>query len=138
MAVELSHIRRLVRRATQVCGERTHVAVQPPSTSITMPLASPILAVIALQAFLAAYGGFLWAFLVCQDERMWTLMVWLFQLQQKSGLGVVYASLIIAAIPTFLLYATQDSVFGNVRRDSLLSGHRVIAALQFDELTIVT
>ena len=71
---------------------------------ITMSLSKPILAVIALQAFNLAYSNFMFALLICQDERMWTLMVWLYQLHQKSGQGVVYAGLIIAAVPTFLVF----------------------------------
>lgn len=71
---------------------------------ITMSLSKPILAVIALQAFNLAYSNFMFAFVVCQDEKMWTLMVWLYQLQQNSGQAVMYASLIIAAVPTFLIF----------------------------------
>jgi len=71
---------------------------------ITMNLSKPILAVIALTAFTGAYTNFMFAFIICQDEKMWTLMVWLYQLQQRSGDGVMYASLIIAAIPTFLIF----------------------------------
>ncbi len=71
---------------------------------IAMSLSKPILAVVALQAFIAAYSNFMFAFVVCQDEKMWTLMVWLYQLQQRSGQAVMYASLIIAAIPTFLIF----------------------------------
>ncbi len=71
---------------------------------ITMSLSKPILAVIALQAFNMAYSNFMFAFVTCQDEKMWTLMVWLYQLQQRSGQAVMYASLIIAAIPTFLIF----------------------------------
>ena len=72
--------------------------------SLTMSLSKPILAVIALGAFTGAYSNFMFAFVVCQDEKMWTLMVWLYQLQQMSGQAVMYASLIIAAIPTFLIF----------------------------------
>ncbi len=71
---------------------------------LTMSLSKPILAVVALGAFTAAYANFMFAFVVCQNERMWTLMVWLYQLQQISGPGVMYASLIIAAAPTFLIF----------------------------------
>ncbi len=71
---------------------------------IAMSLSKPILAVIALQAFNMAYSNFMFAFVVCQDEKMWTLMVWLYQLQQRMGQPVMYASLIIAAIPTFLIF----------------------------------
>lgn len=78
--------------------------------SITMSLSKPILAVIALGAFTAAYTNFTYALLICQDEKMWTLMVWLFRLQQISGQGVVFASLIIAAIPTFIIFALCQNV----------------------------
>lgn len=71
---------------------------------ITMSLAKPILSVVALNAFVAAYTNFMFALLICQDEKMWTIMVWLYQLQQRSGPSVVYASLIIAAIPTFVVF----------------------------------
>lgn len=71
---------------------------------IAMSLSKPILAVIALGAFTGAYANFMFAFITCQDERMWTLMVWLYQLQQVSGQGVMYASLIIAAIPTLIIF----------------------------------
>lgn len=71
---------------------------------ITMSLSKPILAVIALGAFTAAYSNFMFAFVTCQDQKMWTMMVWLYQLQQSSGQAVMYASLVIAAIPTFIIF----------------------------------
>jgi len=71
---------------------------------ITMTLSRPILAVVALQAFTTAYSNFMFALLICQDEAMWTMMVWLYQLQMRSGPGVVYASLLIAAIPTLIIF----------------------------------
>ena len=70
--------------------------------NITMSLSKPILAVIALSAFTAAYSNFMFALLLCQDEKMWTIMVWLYQLQMNSGQGVIFASLLLAALPTFL------------------------------------
>ena len=72
--------------------------------NITMSLSKPILAVIALGAFTAAYSNFMFAFVTCQDQKMWTMMVWLYQLQQNSGQAVMYASLVIAAIPTFFIF----------------------------------
>lgn len=78
--------------------------------TITMSLSKPILAVIALNAFHAAYANFMFAFITCQDENMWTLMVWLYQLQQRSGQAVMYASLIIAALPTFLVFVFCQNI----------------------------
>ncbi len=77
---------------------------------ITMSLSKPILAVIGLQAFTLAYSNFMYALLLCQDDKMWTLMVWLYQLQQQKGQGVVYASLIIAAIPTFVIFVFAQKI----------------------------
>ncbi len=72
--------------------------------SITMPLSKPILAVIALGAFTHAYGAFMFALLVCQKESMWTLMVYIYQLQMSFGAPVIFAALILAAIPTLLVF----------------------------------
>ncbi len=77
---------------------------------ITMSLSKPILAVIALQAFNIAYSNFMMALLICQDKKMWTLMPWLYQLQQGSGQGVIFASLIISAIPTFVIFVLCQNI----------------------------
>jgi len=72
--------------------------------SITIALSKPILAVVALTAFNQAYSAFMFALLTCQDNQMWTIMVWLFQLQQHSSQGIIFASLLIAAIPTLAVF----------------------------------
>ena len=71
---------------------------------ITIQLSKPVLAVIGLGAFTMAYGSFMWAFLVCQNPKMWTLMVWLFQMQIWAPQYMVYAGLVLAAIPTLLVF----------------------------------
>lgn len=77
---------------------------------ITMSLSKPILAVIALGAFTSAYGAFMFALIVCQDERMWTIMVYLYQLQQNFSQPVVFASLLVAAIPTLLVFVFCQNI----------------------------
>jgi len=77
---------------------------------ITMSLSTPILAVIALGAFNYAYSNFMMALLICQDERMWTLMPWLYQLRMRSGDGVIFASLLIAAVPTLVVFSFCQNV----------------------------
>jgi multiple sugar transport system permease protein len=77
---------------------------------LTMNLSKPILAVIALQAFTSAYSNFMMALLICQDRAMWTIMPWLYQLQMSSCQGIIYASLIIASIPTFLVFMLCQNV----------------------------
>ena len=71
---------------------------------VAMGLSTPILSVLALNTFTAAYGNFMMAFLLCQDQSMWTMMVYLYQLQQHSSQAVGFAALIIAAIPTLLVF----------------------------------
>ena len=70
----------------------------------TLNLSKLILAVIALSAFNAAYRNFLFAFLVCQDQSMWTLMVHIYELMQRASSSVGYAALVIAAIPSLLVF----------------------------------
>jgi multiple sugar transport system permease protein len=78
--------------------------------SITMSLSKPILAVIALNAFRAAYSAFMMALIIIPDQKMWTLMVWIFQLWTQAHQAVVYASLVIAAIPTFLVFVFCQNI----------------------------
>jgi len=77
---------------------------------ITMTLSKPILAVIALNAFTVAYSAFMFALIIVPDPEMWTLMVWIYQLGTQSHQAVVYASLVIAAIPTFFILALCQNV----------------------------
>jgi len=76
----------------------------------TLWLSKPILAVIALGAFNAAYRNFLFAFIVCQDQSMWTLMVHIYTLMQRACSGVGYAALVIAAIPTLLIFVFFQNI----------------------------
>jgi len=77
---------------------------------IAMSLSKPILAVIALGAFNAAYSNFMFAVVLCPDEKMWTIMVWLVQMQSWSARGVVMASLIVSAIPTLLVFIFAQNI----------------------------
>jgi len=73
--------------------------------TLTITLSKPILAVIALGAFTGAYSAFMMALIIIPDPEMWTIMVWIFQLQSQSHGAVVYASIVLAALPTFLVFA---------------------------------
>ena len=50
-------------------------------------------------------SGGMMALIIIPDSKMWTLMVWIFQLQSSSHQAVIYASLVIAAIPTMAVFA---------------------------------
>jgi multiple sugar transport system permease protein len=78
--------------------------------NVTMALSKPILAVVALNAFTAAYGNFMFAFLLCPDEQLWTLMVFLYQLQINGHTALTFAALLIAAIPTLIAFLACQRV----------------------------
>lgn len=77
---------------------------------VTLPLARPVLGYLALLAFMGAYGAFMYAFLVCQDQRMWTIMVWIYQLQNVAPKSVMMAALTMAALPTLLVFLLAQRV----------------------------
>jgi multiple sugar transport system permease protein len=78
--------------------------------NITLPLSKPIFAVIALHAFTAAYGAFMFALLVCQNPKMWTIMVWLYELQISNPQYIMMAALAVAALPTLLVFVFAQNV----------------------------
>lgn len=71
---------------------------------IALPLSKPVLGYLALLAFMGAYGAFLYAFLVVQDQKMWTLMVWIYELQNTAPKAVIMAALTLAALPTLFVF----------------------------------
>jgi multiple sugar transport system permease protein len=77
---------------------------------ITIPLSLPIFSVIALNAFTASYGAFLFAMVVCQDPKKWTLMVWLYDLQQSAPQYVIMAALTLASLPTLIVFMLAQKV----------------------------
>ncbi|MHB9023316.1 MAG: carbohydrate ABC transporter permease [Armatimonadota bacterium] len=81
-------------------------------TQVCMPLVTPILAVTALGAFNAAYLGWDWAMLVCQKQEMWTIMVWLMQLQLGwyTPASTIMASLVIASLPMLLMFIFAQNI----------------------------
>lgn len=88
---------------------------------IAIPLSRPVLGYLALMAFMASYSTFMFAFLVVQDQRMWTLMVWVYQLQVSAPKSVVMAALALAALPTLLVFLFAQRV---IMRGIVLPGER--------------
>ena len=71
---------------------------------VAVPLSRPVFGYFALTTFMAAYGTFLYAFLVAQDRRMWTVMVFLYQLSGTAPKYVMMAAFTLAALPTLLVF----------------------------------
>lgn len=77
---------------------------------ITMPLAKPVMAYLALGAFTGAYGSFMYALLVCQNPQMWTIMVWLYEMQLWAPSFVQMAAFALATVPTFLVFIFAQKI----------------------------
>ncbi len=72
---------------------------------ITLPLSRPIFAVIGLGAFTSAYTAFLFAMVICQDPKMWTLMVWIYELSSSGAPQyIMMAAATLATLPTLLVF----------------------------------
>jgi len=91
-------------------------------TKIAFPMSRPVLGYLALLAFMGAYGAFIYAFLVAQDQKIWTLMVWIYQLQNSGApKSVIMAALSLAAIPTLVIFLCAQRV---IMRGIVLPGER--------------
>ena len=79
---------------------------------ITLPMTTPILAVNALNHFVAAYNSWEWAFLVCQKESQWTIAVWMYQMSQEMAgqPWCVMAGFVLVSIPTALVFLLCQKV----------------------------
>lgn len=73
---------------------------------VTLPMIKPILAINALNAFMHAYGSWEWALIICQEKKMWTLSVWLYQASQwwANTPWVTTAGFVIASIPILMVF----------------------------------
>lgn len=79
-------------------------------TKICLPMSTPVLAVIGLGAFGLAYGSFMWAFIVCPDRNLWTIMVWLQQMQGWAPQSMIFAALVLASLPPLLVFIFAQNV----------------------------
>ena len=80
-----------------------------------MALSKPILAVVALNTFRMAWMSFMYPLIVCPDDRMHVLAVWLHQFQQTAPTSAVFASILIASFPTLLIFMfTQRTIMKGI------------------------
>ncbi|MEI6211655.1 MAG: carbohydrate ABC transporter permease [bacterium] len=78
---------------------------------VALPLVKPILAVGVLGSFLAAYNGWEWAIVVCQDPGIWTIAVWTYQFSQTAAAPyTVMAAFVINSIPVLLVFLLCQKV----------------------------
>ncbi|MDR7186681.1 arabinogalactan oligomer/maltooligosaccharide transport system permease protein [Microbacterium trichothecenolyticum] len=90
---------------------------------LIFPLVTPILAVVALLAFIAAFGDYIIAKIVLVSEENWTLAVGTYQWvsnQLASNWGLFAAGAVIAAIPVLVLFLSlQRYIVGGLTAGSV-------------------
>jgi len=79
---------------------------------VAMPMVKPILAINCVTAFIAAYNGWQWALIICQDKDMWTLAVWMYQASQwwREEPWIVSAGFVVISIPTLLVFLSCQKI----------------------------
>ena len=83
--------------------------------NVAMALSKPILAVVALNAFHAAWMSFMYPLIVCPDENMHVLAVWLHRFQRGAPGPAVFASILVASIPSLLVFlAAQNTIMKGI------------------------
>ena len=67
---------------------------------------------ICLNAFIAAYNGWEWALIICQDKSMWTIAVWMYQAAQwwSAAPWIVSAGFIVVSIPTMIIFISCQKI----------------------------
>ncbi len=88
---------------------------------LAFPLSRPVLGYLSLLAFMGAYGAFIYAFLVAQNREMWTLMVYVYQLQLSAPKSVMMAAVTVAALPSLLVFLAAQKV---IMKGIVLPGER--------------
>jgi arabinogalactan oligomer/maltooligosaccharide transport system permease protein len=90
---------------------------------LIIPLVTPILAVVGLLAFIAAFGDYIIAKIVLVSEDNWTLAVGMYQWvsnQLSSNWGLFAAGSVIAAIPILVLFLSlQRYIVGGLTAGSV-------------------
>ncbi len=77
---------------------------------IALPLSKPVLGYFTLITFFGAYSNFIFAFLIAQDHRVWTLMVYIYQLNEIAPKHVMMAAFTIAALPTMIVFLLAQRI----------------------------
>ncbi|MFJ4038143.1 sugar ABC transporter permease [Microbacterium sp. NPDC090007] len=90
---------------------------------LIMPLVTPILAVVALLAFIAAFGDYILARIILVSEDNWTLAVGMYQWvsnQLTSRWGLFAAGSVVASIPVLALFLSlQRYIVGGLTQGSV-------------------
>ena len=72
---------------------------------ICMPLSKPIISLIALQVFIGNWNDFFWAWIVTEEQRLWTLNVALYNIANNSNTkqNAIMGLAIVTILPVMLI-----------------------------------
>lgn len=90
---------------------------------ICLPLSKPIISLIALQTFIGYWNDFFWAWLVTEDQRLWTLNVALYNISNSTstkqnaimGLAVVIIKPVVLLSILFSKQLKQSIIVSGVK-----------------------
>jgi multiple sugar transport system permease protein len=92
-------------------ASRLHILLR-----IILPLATPVLAVIAIYAFLNNWNNYLWPLVSATKQEMWTITIALTKLVRTSGMVGGITAAFVAGAPLLLLFLIfQKRIFGGLR-----------------------
>jgi raffinose/stachyose/melibiose transport system permease protein len=79
--------------------------------SIVVPLVTPAVATVVIFTFLAVWNEFMYAYIMLDnlDIRTLTVGIWTMRSKYWSDWGPIGASLVIASLPTIILYLVMSS-----------------------------
>ncbi len=73
---------------------------------VALPFARPMMAVVALYAFLWSYSNFIWALIACQQRVRWTLPVLIFNINTwNQPPGIVSAAMVLTLLVPLIVFA---------------------------------
>ena len=79
-------------------------------TKLVLPLSKPVLAVIALWAFMTAYSNFMGVFIYCPDPSKWTLMVYVTQSHWYDSMPVNMAVIAVSALLPLVFFLSSQKI----------------------------
>lgn len=88
-------------------------------TKICMPLSKPIIALIALQTFIGNWNDFFWAWMITEDQKLWTLNVALYNI--SNNVGTKQNALMGLAIVTIAPVIILSTLFSKQLKQSIIA-----------------
>ncbi len=88
-------------------------------SKICMPLSKPIISLIALQSFIGNWNDFFWAWLVTENQKLWTLNVALYNI--SNNMGTKQNALMGLAVVTITPVILLSIIFSKQLKQSIVA-----------------